>query len=90
MYEPLNRLTSKNVKFSWDTDCQIFFDTLKKKLSAPVLAYPNFELPFHLFVDASQESLGLTLGQVVDGQEVVIAYAGRGLSKTERNYSSCE
>ena len=88
---PLNKLTSKNVKFFWDTDCQIAFDTLKQKLmSAPVLAYPDFELPFHLYVDAGQESLGLTLGQIVDGQEVVIAYAGRGLNKAERNYSSCE
>ena len=55
-----------------------------------MLAYPDFELPFHLYVDASQESLGLTLGQIVDGQEVVIAYAGRGLNKAERNYSTCE
>lgn len=88
---PLNKLTSKHIKFKWDVDCQIAFDTLKSALvSAPILAYPDFNLPFHLYVDASQTGIGLTLGQIVNGKEVAIAFAGRDLNKAERNYSATE
>ena len=88
---PLNKLTSKNVKFSWSPECQTAFETLKKALiSAPILSYPDFHLPSHLFVDASQTGIGLTLGQIVDGVERVIAYAGRDLNPAERNYSATE
>lgn len=88
---PLNLLTSKNVKFSWTPACQESFDMLKQALvSAPILAYPDFRLPFHLYVDASQTGIGLTLGQIVNGKEVAIAYAGRDLNPAERNYSATE
>ena len=56
-------------------------------MSAPILAYPDFTQPFHLYVDASQTGIGLTLGQVI---EHVIAYAGRDLNAAERNYSATE
>ena len=47
-------------------------------------------MPFHLFVDASQTGIGLTLGQIVDCTKRVIAYAGRDLNSAERNYSATE
>lgn len=88
---PLNKLTSKHAKFSWSPDCQTAFESLKQALtSAPILSYPDFRLPFHLFVDASQTGIGLTLGQIIDGNERVIAYAGRDLNPAERNYSATE
>ena len=40
------------------------FDHLKEILTtAPVLAFPNYQLPFFLYVDASAYGLGDTLGQ---------------------------
>ena len=88
---PLNKLTSKKEKFVWSPECQQAFETLKAKLiSAPILAYPDFNLPYHLYVDASQTGLRLTLGQIVDGAEKVIAYGGRDLNPAERNYSATE
>ena len=55
---PLNKLTSKKEKFVWSPECQQAFETLKAKLiSAPILAYPDFNLPYHLYVDASQTGL---------------------------------
>lgn len=88
---PINKITSKNVKFEWTPECQKAFETLKGALvSAPVLSYPDFELPFQLYVDASQTGIGLTLGQIIDGKDVVIAYAGRDLNRAERNYSATE
>ena len=42
---PLNKLTSKNIKFDWTPECQTSFECLNSALvSAPVLAYPNFVL----------------------------------------------
>lgn len=88
---PLNKLTSKHNKFCWTNECQIAFDTLKHALlSAPILAYPDFTQPFHLYVDASQTGIGLTLGQVIEGKERVIAYAGRDFNAAEKNYSATE
>ncbi|XP_048587367.1 uncharacterized protein LOC125570179 [Nematostella vectensis] len=43
-----------------------------------------------LYTDASAEGIGLTLGQIQNGREVVISYAGRDLSPSERNFSASE
>ncbi len=86
--EPLHRLTQKNVKFIWSTECSRAFEGLKRKLTtAPVLAYPEFDLPFILDTDASDKGIGAVLSQVQNGRERVIAYASRSLSKAERRYS---
>ena len=88
---PLNDLTKKAVKFYWSAECQVAFDTLKEALTqAPILAYPDFQLPFHLYVDASDDALGMVLGQIQNGKEVAISYAGRKLLAAERNYSVTE
>ena len=84
---PLNRLTSANVKFEWTKDCQNAFDLLKAKLvSAPILGLPRDGGNYILDTDASGKALGGVLSQVQDGKEVVIAYGGRTLSSSERNY----
>ena len=88
---PLNRLTRKDVVFSWSPECQSAFQTLKDRLcSPPILSYPNFAQPFHLFTDASQTAVGYILGQILDGKEHVIAYGGRELSHAETRYSTTE
>ena len=88
---PLNQLLRKCVCLKWDESCQNTFDALKHALvTAPVLAFPDFSLPFDLYVDASLEGIGMTLGQTQKGHEVAIAYAGRDLTPAERNYSATE
>ena len=48
---PLNALTKKSVKFFWSESCANAFDRLKRALiSAPVLAFPDFEEQFLLQV----------------------------------------
>ena len=58
--------------------------------SLPILSYPDFAHPFHLFTDASQTAVGYILGQILDGKEHVIAYSGRELSHAETRYSTTE
>ena len=43
-----------------------------------------------MYTDASNEGIGATLGQIQNGKEVAIAYAGRDLYAAERNYSTSE
>ena len=88
---PLHALTRKGTKFVWTEECQTAFDKLKKVLTeAPILAYPDFSLPFILATDASDDALGMVLGQKQQGCEVVIAYGRRKLNPAERNYSVTE
>ena len=88
---PLNRLTRKDIVFVWTPECEEAFLDLKRRLcSAPILAYPDFNQPFHLYTDASQSALGYILGQCINGKECVIAYGGRELNNAEKNYSTTE
>ena len=84
---PESKKKKKKVPWQWGPLQQNTFDALKEKLSTPpVLAYPDFKLPFLLHTDASIDGLGAVLYQVQDGIERVIAYASRGLRNSERNY----
>ena len=87
--KPLHRLTENNREFQWTDQCQQAFDTLRRLLvSAPVLAFPDCTREFILDTDASEQGIGAVLSQVhLDGQEHVVAFASRVLSKAERKYS---
>lgn len=88
---PLNQLLRKDNKFVWTDDCEQAFKALKNALvTAPILAFPDFKETFHLYTDASNEGIGVTLGQMQNGREVAIAFAGRDLNTAERNYSTTE
>ena len=86
--KPLHRLTEKTAEFKWTTDCQEAFKKLRQQLvSPPILAFPDYQKPFILDTDASNLGIGAVLSQTQDdGQERVIAYGSRVLSKAERRY----
>lgn len=84
---PLHRLTEASVAFKWTNECQVAFDALKAKLtSAPILTHLDFSKSFILDTDASQNAIGAALSQIQNGQERVVAYASKVVSKTERRY----
>jgi len=85
--KPLYHLTEKGVAFHWGDEQDKAFKALKMHLTtAPILAFPNEKDEFILDTDASGVGIGAVLSQVQNGEERVIAYGSRVLSKPERNY----
>ena len=83
----LHRLTEKGRQFAWTTECQEAFELLKSHLiNSPILAHPDFTVPFILDTDASDQAIGAVLSQNIGGRQCVIAYASRTLTKCERRY----
>ena len=73
----------------WNEECEQGFQSLKERLvSAPVLGYADFTKPFILEIDASHAGLGAVLSQDQEGQRRPIAFASRGLRRSERNMSN--
>lgn len=65
---PLTKLCSPVVPFVWTDECDRAFSAAKSLLcSAPVLAAPNFSLPFKLEVDVSATEAGAVLLRDGDG-----------------------
>lgn len=88
---PLFGLLKKNTPFLWNSGCETAFEAIRNHLTtAPILTCPNFELPFIVQTDASDFGLGAVLTQVQEGQEKVICYLSRSLTKVERRYSTVE
>ena len=86
--KPLHKLTEHNQPFVWDKDAQTAFDTLNDLLtSAPVLSYPSpTGNGWVLDCDASNVGIGAVLHQLQNGDEKVIDYFSKCLSRTERKY----
>lgn len=91
--EKLIHLTRKGVPFVWGPEQQKAFDAVKKALTEDpvVLAFPDFDRPFHLYTDSSQSAIGAGLLQEdKNGRLRVISYFSKIMSKAERNFSVLE
>ena len=86
---PLTRLLKKDVPFLWNDAQQQSFTTLKEALThAPILAFPDYALPFTMCTDASALGVGAVLMQTEPGKRPhAIAYASRVLNAAESKYS---
>lgn len=88
---PLTYLTKDDVPFQWTEEQQCAFEKLKEALlTTPVLAHFDQDSPTEIHTDASDKGLGAVLIQRQEGDERVIAYASRALSKAEGNYTTTE
>lgn len=63
---------------------------IKALTEAPVLATPNYDLPFKIECDASDFACGAVLSQIQDGQERVIAYMSQKCIASQRKYHVTE
>ncbi|KAG5881440.1 hypothetical protein JTB14_030562 [Gonioctena quinquepunctata] len=89
---PLTELLKKNAKFVWTPRQEAALREVKEHLiSAPVMACPNFDLPFIVQTDASGYGIGAVLTQNhPDVGERVVSYLSRSLTKQGRKFSTTE
>ena len=84
---PLHQCTEHPQIFKWNDELEKSFVSLKKALvEAPVLGYPDPDGHFILDTDASAYGIGAVLSQVQYGEEKVVAYYSRAMSRPERQY----
>ena len=89
--KPLTTLTKKCVPFKWNKDSEKAFVQLKAVLTSyPVLASPNFDLPFELSIDASDTGVGAVLQQMKQGVNHPVAYFSKKLNEAQCKYSTIE
>ena len=79
MARPLNALTQKDTVFKWTSVCQESFELLKASLmTEPILTYPDPNLPYVPFTDASKYTWAYVLTQekmhMVEGKETKILH----------------
>ena len=88
---PLTDLTKgagpRKRKITWSELHQTAFDKMKALIARDVLMrYPDHNLPFHVYTDASD----LQLGSVILQGDAPVAYFSRKLNAAQRNYSTIE
>uniref|UniRef100_H3B8S2 Gypsy retrotransposon integrase-like protein 1 n=1 Tax=Latimeria chalumnae TaxID=7897 RepID=H3B8S2_LATCH len=72
---------------NWTDQHQEIMDQLINSLTQPpIMAYPDFTIPFILHVDASNEGLGAVLYQLQGRKLRVVGYGSRTLTPAEKNY----
>ena len=93
--EPIISLTRKFARFNWTDDCQLAFEKLKEKLvELPLLSFPDPNLPYTLYTDASDKCIGACLTQTMiyndEKVERPIYYLSHRLSDTQTRWSTIE
>ena len=84
---PSPRPHQERAVFHWGPECQEAFNRLKTLLTtSPITAFPDFNLPFRLYTDASTAGLGAILAQVQEGKERIICCASCSLNQAEKAY----
>ena len=89
---PLNKLLTKDTKWSWPIDCQKSFDKIKSLIKSDLLLThfdPNKKIV--VVADASNHGEGAAISHTfTDGTEKAIMHAARSLTPAECNYSQVE
>ena len=84
---PLTDLTRDNVPYVWSDKCNKAFTDVKYLLShAPVLAFPDPDLPYVVISDASLLGTGAVLRQ----GDKPVAYTSSKFNNAEKNYQTTE
>lgn len=87
--EPLYALLKKGVKYEWNDKQREAVERLKQKLGqAPIVKFPDFKKPFHIYTDASQKGIGAVLMQEHEGTLHPLSYVSKTISQAQKNYST--
>lgn len=93
-FELRQLMIAGDTKFAWSTKHEIAFNSLKKSLcSVPILGYFDNSKRTRVIADASPVGLGAVLVQFndsYDNEPIIISYASKSLSPTERRYCQTE
>jgi hypothetical protein len=92
MVKPIHNPLKKDHSFSWTDDVENDFLGIKKEISSTlVLAKPDFEKEFMIYIDATEEAISTILMQGDDqGNEKLVAYMSQCFSDDEFKYSFIE
>ncbi len=87
---PLTCLLKKDVPFLWNDAQQYSFTTLKDALiHAPILAFPDYKLPFTMCTDTSTLGTSAVLKQTEEGKHPhATEHGSRVLTSPESKYSA--
>ena len=79
-------------EFNWTEQCEQSFNKLKECLtSAPILKSPDWNVIFHVHIDASNYALGAILAKPGEKyMDFPISYASKQLNSAEQNYTTTE
>ena len=84
---PLTAMCSAKAKFIWGKDQQKAFEDIKKVVSREtMLAFPDFNKPFHVYTDASDYQLGAVIMQ----DDKPLAFYSRKMNGAQRRYTTGE
>ncbi|KAJ8722994.1 hypothetical protein PYW07_004174 [Mythimna separata] len=92
--ETLNKYihrAKKNDKtvIEWTSNAEQAFSQCKQSLvNAVTLTYPVINVPYALFADASNNSVGAVLQQFIDNKWYPLGYFSKKLTNTQKNYST--
>lgn len=90
--EPITRLMRKSEEFTWSNQYEQAWNQIKSMYqNAPILIAPQWDLEFHVHIDASNIAVGVMLAQNPIGKcDQPISYASRLLNSAEKKYSTRE
>jgi hypothetical protein len=92
MVAPLSDLTKATSAWTWTAEHAHSFTSIKLALQqSPVLALPNYDVPFVITTDASGIACGAVLSQLdADGNDRPVAFMSKRLSDTESRWPAYE
>lgn len=88
---PMINLTKKNVKFQWNSEQKLAFESMKNALAtALVLAYPNYDLPFLIETKSSDIGICAILSQIHENISKPISFMSAKLNEAQMKYHPIE